>query len=67
MTPLQRHGSLRPPRKMVAHDLGTAPIKAPLLDYLEVKFGAICGSERIRALAEGGAVQLLIAGAPLEG
>ncbi len=40
---LQRFGSLRPPRETVEHACGFAPSEAPLLDYLEEKFGALYG------------------------
>ena len=40
---LQRFGSLRPPRETIAHACGFAPTEAPLLDYLEEKFGALYG------------------------
>ncbi|MBZ4021609.1 carboxypeptidase M32 [Rhodobacter sp. TJ_12] len=40
---LQRHGALRPPRETIFHACGFEPSEAPLLDYLEQKFGAIYG------------------------
>ncbi len=40
---LQRHGSLRVPRATVAKACGFEPTEAPLLDYLEAKFGDIYG------------------------
>ena len=40
---LQRHGGLRLPRDTVAHACGFAPSEAPLLDYLEAKFGELYG------------------------
>ncbi|MDP3262702.1 MAG: carboxypeptidase M32 [Tabrizicola sp.] len=40
---LQRHGSLMTPRETVEQACGFAPTEAPLLDYLEAKFGAIYG------------------------
>jgi carboxypeptidase Taq len=36
---LQRHGGLRQPRATVEQACGFAPSEAPLLDYLEAKFG----------------------------
>ncbi|GLS88659.1 carboxypeptidase Taq [Cypionkella aquatica] len=38
---LQRHGGLRKPAETIAHACGFAPSEAPLLDYLEAKFGAL--------------------------
>ncbi|MGR3794652.1 carboxypeptidase M32 [Vannielia sp. SX4] len=38
---LQQHGGLRTPRDTIQHACGFAPSEAPLLDYLEEKFGAI--------------------------
>lgn len=38
---LQRHGGLYEPRDVVERTCGFAPSEAPLLDYLEQKFGAI--------------------------
>ncbi|MBY6152648.1 carboxypeptidase M32 [Vannielia litorea] len=38
---LQQHGRLRTPRDTIQHACGFAPSEAPLLDYLEEKFGAI--------------------------
>ncbi len=38
---LQRHGALRPPRETIETACGMAPTEAPLLDYLEEKFGAL--------------------------
>ena len=40
---LQQHGGLREPVDTIAHACGFAPSEAPLLDYLEAKFGAIYG------------------------
>ncbi|SES20152.1 carboxypeptidase Taq [Tranquillimonas rosea] len=40
---LQRHGGLYRPREVVERACGFAPSEAPLLDYLEHKFGAIYG------------------------
>jgi carboxypeptidase Taq len=40
---LQRFGGLREPRETVAFAAGREPSEAPLLDYLEAKFGAIHG------------------------
>jgi carboxypeptidase Taq len=40
---LQRHGGLREPRQTVAAAVGFEPSEAPLLDYLEGKFGALYG------------------------
>lgn len=40
---LQRHGALYAPRDLIARVTGAAPSEAPLLDYLEAKFGAIYG------------------------
>ena len=40
---LQRHGSLMTPRETVAKACGFEPNEAPLLDYLEAKFGDIYG------------------------
>ncbi len=40
---LQTHGSLRPARDTIAHATGAEPTEAPLLAYLEEKFGAIYG------------------------
>ncbi|WP_309667205.1 carboxypeptidase M32 [Tabrizicola sp.] len=40
---LQRHGSLMTPRETVAKACGFDPNEAPLLDYLEAKFGDIYG------------------------
>ena len=38
---LQQHGGLRTPRDTIAHATGTAPSEAPLLAYLDAKFGAL--------------------------
>ncbi|MDF1874045.1 carboxypeptidase M32 [Vannielia sp.] len=38
---LQQHGGLRTPRDTIEHACGFAPTEAPLLDYLEAKFGEI--------------------------
>ncbi len=38
---LQRHGGLRKPADTIVHATGKAPSGAPLLDYLEAKFGDI--------------------------
>ena len=40
---LQQFGGLRDPRETIEHACGFAPSEAPLLDYLEEKFGAIYG------------------------
>lgn len=40
---LQRHGGLRSPRETITHACGFEPTEAPLLDYLEAKFGALYG------------------------
>ena len=40
---LQRFGGLRRPRDTVEHACGFAPSEAPLLDYLDAKFGALYG------------------------
>jgi carboxypeptidase Taq len=40
---LQRHGGLYEPRAVIEKAAGAAPSEAPLLDYLETKFGAIYG------------------------
>jgi carboxypeptidase Taq len=40
---LQRHGGLRLPRDTVRHACGFEPSEAPLLEYLEEKFGALYG------------------------
>ena len=40
---LQRHGGLRPPRETIARACGQEPSEAPLLDYLEAKFGDLYG------------------------
>ncbi|MDG4648356.1 carboxypeptidase M32 [Roseibacterium sp. SDUM158017] len=40
---LQRHGGLRPPRDTIEHAAGRKVSEAPLLDYLDAKFGAIYG------------------------
>lgn len=38
---LQRHGGLYAPREVIERASGMAPTEAPLLDYLEAKFGAL--------------------------
>ncbi len=38
---LQRHGGLHPPRDTIRRATGAEPTEAPLLDYLEAKFGEI--------------------------
>lgn len=40
---LQRHGGLMTPREVITQACGTAPSEAPLLSYLEDKFGALYG------------------------
>jgi carboxypeptidase Taq len=40
---LQRHGGLHLPRDIIERASGIAPSEAPLLDYLENKFGALYG------------------------
>ncbi|MEJ6398922.1 carboxypeptidase M32 [Yoonia sp. 208BN28-4] len=40
---VQRHGGLRTPQDTIIHATGAAPTEAPLLDYLETKFGDIYG------------------------
>ncbi|KUF11578.1 carboxypeptidase M32 [Pseudoponticoccus marisrubri] len=40
---LQRHGGLYEPRDIISRAAGEAPSEAPLLDYLEVKFGELYG------------------------
>ena len=40
---LQRHGGLHLPRDIIERASGIAPYEAPLLDYLEDKFGALYG------------------------
>ena len=40
---LQRHGGLHLPREIIERASGIAPSEAPLLDYLENKFGALYG------------------------
>ncbi|MFW5641179.1 MAG: carboxypeptidase M32 [Roseicyclus sp.] len=40
---LQRHGGLRAPRDTIEHAAGRRVSEAPLLDYLEAKFGSIYG------------------------
>ena len=42
-THLQVHGALRDGADTIAHATGEAPSEAPLLDYLEAKFGALYG------------------------
>ncbi|MEX3015192.1 carboxypeptidase M32 [Gymnodinialimonas hymeniacidonis] len=40
---LQRHGALRTPRETIMHATGGAISEAPLLDYLDAKYGALFG------------------------
>ncbi len=40
---VQQHGGLFQPREVIARASGATPSEAPLLDYLEAKFGAIYG------------------------
>ncbi|WP_137700428.1 carboxypeptidase M32 [Marimonas lutisalis] len=40
---VQRHGGLYRPREVIEKATGTAPSEAPLLDYVEAKFGALYG------------------------
>ena len=40
---LQRHGGLYAPREVIELASGMAPSEAPLLEYLEAKFGALYG------------------------
>lgn len=40
---VQRHGGLYEPREVITNACGTAPSEAPLLTYLEQKFGALYG------------------------
>jgi carboxypeptidase Taq len=40
---VQRHGGLYEPREVIAQACGAEPSEAPLLDYLEQKFGALYG------------------------
>ncbi|MBV2360807.1 carboxypeptidase M32 [Thalassococcus sp. CAU 1522] len=40
---VQRHGGLYEPRAVIEKACGFAPSEAPLLDYLEAKFGALYG------------------------
>ncbi len=40
---LQRFGGLRAPRDTIAHACGFEPSEAPLLDYLDAKFGDLYG------------------------
>lgn len=40
---VHRHGALHEPRELIARAIGREPTEAPLLDYLEAKFGAIYG------------------------
>lgn len=42
-THLQKDGGLREPRDIIRHAIGGDPSEAPLLDYLEAKFGALYG------------------------
>ncbi|WP_101068184.1 carboxypeptidase M32 [Roseovarius salinarum] len=39
---LQRHGGLRTPRETIEAACGAPPSEAPLVTYLEEKFGALC-------------------------
>ena len=39
---VQRHGGLYPPRELITRACGAAPDEAPLLAYLEAKFGELC-------------------------
>ena len=38
---LQQHGGLRSPRDTIRQACGFEPSEAPLLDYLDAKFGAL--------------------------
>ncbi|MDO5757650.1 MAG: carboxypeptidase M32 [Rhodobacterales bacterium] len=38
---VQRHGGLYPPRELITRACGFAPSEAPLMEYLEAKFGAL--------------------------
>lgn len=40
---VQRHGGLYKPQELIAKATGAAPSEAPLLDYLDAKFGEIYG------------------------
>lgn len=40
---LQRHGGLRSPRETIIHATGDEISEAPLLDYLDAKYGALFG------------------------
>jgi len=40
---VQRHGGLYEPRAVIAQACGFEPTEAPLLDYLDAKFGALYG------------------------
>ncbi|EPX83667.1 carboxypeptidase M32 [Salipiger mucosus] len=40
---VQQHGGLYEPREVIERACGFAPSEAPLLDYLEAKFGALYG------------------------
>lgn len=40
---VQRHGGLMAPRDVITQACGFAPTEAPLLDYLDAKFGALYG------------------------
>ena len=40
---VQRHGGRYEPRDVIARATGAAPTEAPLLDYLDAKFGALYG------------------------
>jgi carboxypeptidase Taq len=40
---VQRHGGLRTPRETIEHATGDAIGEAPLLDYLDAKYGALFG------------------------
>ena len=44
---VQRHGGFLEPEALVAEATGAPVSAAPLLDYLEEKFGALAGAERI--------------------
>jgi len=40
---LQRHGARYAPREVITRATGAAPTEAPLMEYLETKFGALYG------------------------
>jgi len=40
---VQRHGGLYEPAEVIERAVGAAPTAGPLLDYLDVKFGALAG------------------------